>query len=126
MATERENYAALSGHYLHNGLLFLQQGDVEKAGEFLWGGMAAALKAVAATRGIGLRSHSQIRAYVRGLAKESQDQGIWDDFVKAQYLHSNFYEASLEREDLEMDVDSIRRRIGLLLEIARQPGRRDI
>lgn len=124
MVSEREDYASLSGHYLDNGLMFLQLGEVEKAGEFLWGGMAAALKAVAATRGIRLRTHNRVREYARGLAKESKDPGVWDDFVKAQHLHSNFYEASLERQDLEMDVDLIRRRIGLLLQMAdqRTPG----
>lgn len=40
-------YAFRSGEYMHNAFVTLDDGQVEKASEFLWGGMALAFKAVA-------------------------------------------------------------------------------
>ncbi len=45
-----EKHKAQSVHYLENAYKFIDAGDVEKASEFLWGSMAQAIKAVAATK----------------------------------------------------------------------------
>ncbi len=45
-------YVARSQEYLLNAHASLDQYEVEKAGEFLWGSMAQAIKAVAVLKGI--------------------------------------------------------------------------
>ena len=115
---QEEDYQALASHYLDNGLRFLQEDDVEKAGEFLWGSMAAAVKAVAAGRGLRLQSHRDLRRYARRLAEERNEPDIFRDFIQAEHLHANFYDVFLERQDMEAVVPDIRNRVTSLLELA--------
>jgi len=124
MATQEQDYRSLSTHYLENGLRSLQEGDVEKTGEFLWGSMAAAVKAVAARRGLSLQSHRDIRRYARRLATEEGEPEIFGDFLQAEHLHANFYEVFLEREDLEAVVGVIRYRVAFLLQMPAERGDR--
>lgn len=95
-----EKYKAQSIHYLENAFVSMKAGNVEKAGEFLWGSMAEALKAVAASRGRELRSHREIGEYARELAKQLEDEAIWDVYGGASYLHTNFYEAGLTLDEV--------------------------
>ena len=55
---------------MRNASKCIDEGDSEKASEFLWGSMAQALKGFAASRGRHLRNHRQIWDFVEGLAKE--------------------------------------------------------
>lgn len=96
-----DRYRGQSIHYYENALRFLEEGETEKAAEFLWGSVAEALKAVAATRGIVLRSHRDVREYARELAKELNDRSIFDGFKEANSLHADFYEAGLTLDDVK-------------------------
>jgi len=109
-------YARQSIRYLSNGFNALQKGDVDKASEFFWGSMAQAIKAVAIKRGVRLRSHGELWNYAKGLAKELNDESVYDAFFKANSLHSNFYETRLEQEDVGAVANSIKMVIGKLLE----------
>ena len=102
-------YASNARHYLDNGLVFLRSGDTAKSGEFLWGSIAEALKAVAASRGIHLASHSGLRRFATALAREEEDASLVEGVHMAESLHSNFYETELEAQDIVPVVDSIRR-----------------
>ncbi len=110
-----EKYVRQSHNYLRNASNFIDAANPEKAGEFLWGSMAQALKALAASRGIHLRTHSRIWDYVDGLAKELEDKSIYDAFVKANHLHTNFYESELELKDVRIMAEDIRLTVGKLL-----------
>lgn len=110
-----EKYKKQSLHYLENAFAALEDGESEKAGEFLWGSMAQALKAVAASKGIELRRHWDITDYARGLAKELEDKALSDAYGHANYLHSNFYEAGLRTEDVYVYAEDIRKAVGKLL-----------
>ncbi len=57
-------YIANSNQYWDNALLFLRKRETGKASEFLWGSVAEAVKAVAASRGKRLRAHALMRGYV--------------------------------------------------------------
>ena len=76
-AINNGKYKTQSVHYLENALKFIKAGNPEKAGEFLWGSMAQALKAVAASKGIELNTHQEIRRYARELAKRCKDESIY-------------------------------------------------
>lgn len=115
--TDVEKYRGRSIHYLENALQAIDLGEGEKAGDFLWGGFAQALKAVAAGNNIQLRKHWDIADYARDVAKALNDKSIYDVYGHASYLHSNFYEAGLRKEDLEIYAEEIRAMVGRLLKL---------
>lgn len=116
-AINNEKYKPQSIHYLENAFKFIKVGNPEKAGEFLWGSMAQALKAVAASRGRELNTHQEIGRYARELAKRSKDESIWNGFSQASYLHSNFYEAGLSMEEVFIYAGRIKITVRKLLEM---------
>ena len=105
MVTER--FQAQSEHYYENALNFLRQGETQKAAELLWGSIAEALKAVAASRGLRLRNHREIWEYARELARELSDESIFDGFKAAHSLHSDFYEAGLTLDDVKLEWETL-------------------
>jgi len=114
---EVEKHKAQSIHYLENAFHFIEAGDAEKASEFLWGSMAQAIKAVASSRGIQLKSHWKLREYTIELARARQDVDIKNTFDKAQSLHSNFYETGLLMEDVAMSAENVRATVAKLLSL---------
>ena len=112
-----QEYKNQSAYYYGNALKSIEAGDPAKAGEFLWGSMAEALKAVAASKGIPLKSHGELRSYARELAKERKDESIFSVFRSAESLHRNFYEFGFELEDVHMLIGEIRETIRKLLEL---------
>ena len=97
-----EHFQAQSEHYYENALKFIRQGETQKAAELLWGSIAEALKAVAASRGLRLRNHREIWEYARELARELSDESIFDGFREAYSLHTDFYEAELTVDDVKV------------------------
>lgn len=112
-----EKYAAQSLRYLRNASKSIDEGNQDKAGEFLWGSMAQALKAVGATKGYNLRNHRQIWSFAESLTKELGDRSIYDTFLHANFLHANFYEAELELKDVRGIAEEIKVTIGKLLSL---------
>lgn len=112
-----EKHKAQSVHYLENAYKFIDAGDVEKASEFLWGSMAQAIKAVAATKEITLKSHRQLWDYTESLSKELDNKSIFDSFFHANSLHSNFYECELELKDVIRVAEEIRMTVDTLLSL---------
>lgn len=115
-----EKHKAQSLHYLKNAYKFMDAGDAEKASEFLWGSMAQAVKAVAATKGVTLKEHRLLRNYAESLSKELEDKSIYDYFLHAESLHSNFYESQLELRDVIRIADEVRMTVDKLLSLIRQ------
>ena len=103
-----------SVHYFENALRYIEMGDSEKASELLWGSMSQALKAVAANRGIRLKSHKDIRNYAIEATRATRDDSIWHAFTTAQSLHSNFYETGLMLEDVAIAAKEIKEAIATL------------
>jgi uncharacterized protein (UPF0332 family) len=110
-----KTYVFRSAEYLHNAYVSLDQEELEKASELLWGSMALAVKAVAALREIELRSHAAIWEYARQLSQELGDLQLFDAFRDANRLHSNFYESDLTREVTLSSEERVRIAIGRLL-----------
>ncbi len=104
-------------HYFENAIKSIDAGNAEKASEFLWGSMAQALKAVAASRNIQLKSHEQIRNYAMELARGLKDESLRHAFDKAQSLHSNFYECGLTLEDVSIGAEDIKVALTKLLSL---------
>lgn len=116
METAQE-YKSQSIHYLENVYNFIDTGDAEKAGEFLWGSMAEALKAAAASEGRRLKAHWEIGDYALELAKKYEDKSIWDAYGHASYFHHGFYEAGLTIDDVRLRLDEVREAIVKLFKL---------
>ena len=110
-------YSDRSRLYLANAGTTFREQRPEKTGEFLWGAMAEALKAVAAVKDIALRNHNQIRRYARDAASELRDERLLDAFRDAQTLHSNFYEGMFDMGELARLSATIRDAVDALLEL---------
>lgn len=108
-------YVLASLHYLENALLVLNSRDAGKASELLWGSVAEAMQAVAASRGKRLANHHSLRWFAANLSKELGDKSIVGAFYQAQALHSNFHEVELTPEDVAMVVEPIRTTVAKLL-----------
>lgn len=95
-------YLNQSLEYFENASKAFKDGNPEKAGEFLWGSVATALKALAmAKRGIEIRSHSQFWEIARELTRETGDVTIYESYKEANSLHSNFYDSRLSLDDIK-------------------------
>ncbi|MBM3942314.1 MAG: hypothetical protein FJ316_05225 [SAR202 cluster bacterium] len=110
-------YVARSRHYLENAYISLERNEVEKAGEFLWGSMAQAIKAVAASKGRQLRHQREVGEYLMELSKALRDPGLRDAFRDANSLHQNFYESGLNRAIVLEYGERIRPAVGRLLRL---------
>lgn len=110
-------YKKQAMRYLGNAFISLEAGEPEKAGEFLWGSMAQAVKAVAATHEIRLTRHDQISEYANSLGKELNDKDVIAHFQLANSLHWNFYETELRTVDVARYAELIRPTIGKLLSL---------
>ena len=88
-------YRSQSLHYLDNAKEFLARQEFTKASEFLWGAVAQAVKAVAASNGVHLAHHGQVWDYAEAISREQDDPAIFQDFRQANTMHVNFYEAGL-------------------------------
>lgn len=117
-----EKYKSQSVHFLENAFRFIEAKEIEKASEFLWGSMAEAIKAIAISKGFFLKSHRQLWDYAEGLAKELQDESIFNAFRHANSLHSNFYESTLELKDVLRVAEDVRATVGKLLRLLPQGG----
>jgi len=95
-------YLNQSLEHFENASKAFKDGNPEKAGEFLWGSVATALKALAmAKRGIEIRSHNQFWEIARELTRETGDVTIYESYKEANSLHSNFYDSRLSLDDIK-------------------------
>ena len=121
MATEARQtvrkYVGASLHYLENALELLHKEEPAKAGELLWGSVAQAIQAVAASRGMLLSNHRSLRWFISTLGKELNDGTLVAGFRRAEYLHSNFHDVDLSVEDIALEIDSIRGLVSRLLSL---------
>ncbi len=69
-----EKYKAQSTHYFENALGSIQAGEAGKAGEFLWGSVAEALKAVNDPAKINVEDARKL--VVSGMEQERRALGI--------------------------------------------------
>ena len=66
------------------------------------------IKALAAKRGLELRSHGELHKFVAELTKESGDPEIRRLWQSAASLHQNFYENWLPPEMVEGNADDVK------------------
>ena len=98
MGEVAEHYLGLARKYLKESEVFMGKGDYVQASEKLWGAAAEMVKAVAAKRGVELKTHGDLWGFVRELRNELKDPELSRLFLQANYLHQNLYEGVLPAE----------------------------
>jgi HEPN domain-containing protein len=115
------DYLNQSLKYLENALKASKDGDPEKVGEFLWGSVATALKAlVMAKKGLEVKRHSQFWEIARELARETGDLSIYEGFKEANSLHTNFYEFQLSLDDVKGAAERIAQLVEKLIDLTEE------
>ena len=115
MVTEAvKHYLELNRKYLGEGESLLMKGDPVQASEKFWGAAAEIVKAVAAERGLELRTHADLWAFVTKLRDEVKEPEITRLFGLAGMLHQNFYEASMTPEAVRDHAQAIKQFISKL------------
>ena len=112
-----EKYAEQSLHYLNNAAKYIDKEDIGKASEFLWGSVAQAVKALAASKGFSLKKYSKIRDFVMQLSRELDDSTIYSVYMNAYALHLNFYEMDMDMTDIRRMSEDIRKLVGKILHL---------
>ncbi len=87
-----EDYLNLNDKYLKEAEALMEKGDYVQASEKFWGAAAEIVKAVAAQRGIEIRSHGELYRFITTLREEMDDPELTKLFTAAGTLHQNFYE----------------------------------
>ena len=109
-----KHYLKLNRKYLSEGEALLRKRDPVQASEKFWGAAAEIVKAVAAGRGLELRTHLDLWSFVTKLRDELSDPEITRLFSIAGMLHQNFYEASMTFEAVKDSAESIKQLINKL------------
>lgn len=92
-------------------------GDTLQASEKLWGAAAHAIMAVAQQRGLEHGTHRALINAARQIAEEADDERLRSGILAARHFHSNFYNGTMEPEDVEYDRPLVHRFVALMLAI---------
>lgn len=90
-------------------------GDTLQASEKLWGAAAHAIMAVAQRRGLEHGTHRALINAARQIADKADDERLRSGILAARHFHSNFYNGTMEPEDIEYDRPLVHRFVALML-----------
>ena len=94
-------------------------GDTLQASEKLWGAAAHAVMAVAQQRGLEHGTHRTLINSARQITEEQDDEllrsALQVGILAARHFHSNFYNGTMEPEDIEYDRPLVHRFVALML-----------
>ena len=114
MAVTDEQLAKATGH-LQTSYIFIEQaeeefgrGDLLQASEKAWGAAVHAVKAASVQRRWKHGKYGPLRENVQKLADECDDAELPPLFRLANSLHRNFYEDSLDEEDVRKSIGDVR------------------
>ena len=114
-SSEVEGYVRRSDEYWRQAQTLLAQGEVEKASELAWGSVVERVKALAAAKlGAELRSHREVRDFLKRIANQIPDQDLYRSYREAESLHINFYESFFDADEVRMSFAVIE---GLLIRL---------
>lgn len=90
-------------------------GDILQASEKLWGAAAHAITAVAQQRGLNHGTHRTMINAARQIADERDDDQMRVGILAAQHFHANFYNGTMEIDDIAYDRPLVHRFVALML-----------
>ena len=100
MATWRE-HLAISHRFRDQGLAEVESGDLLQGSEKLWGAAAHAVKAAAEQRGWKHNGHFYLHKVINELVLVTEDERLNVWFDAANQLHVNFYENTLDSDEID-------------------------
>jgi hypothetical protein len=109
-----EIYLKLCQKYLMEGEKLLKEKDYVQASEKFWGSATQIVKAIAAERGLELRSHDELHSFILKLEKEAGNPDIRRLWQSAGMLHQNFYENWLPPEMVEENAEDVKKLINII------------
>ena len=110
-----QDHAMTAQDFLTASDLEFAAGDVLQASEKLWGAAAHAITAVAKQRGLDHGTHRTLINAARQIAVEVDDERLRVGIAEAQHFHSNFYNKTMEPEDVEYARPLVHRYVALML-----------
>ena len=111
---QTDHYRDLSAGYLRKARAHLAEGDLTQASEKGWGAAAVLVKAAAEKRGWQHDGHRNLWNVARQLVGETGDPDLRLEYGYAQAMHINFYEAAMNREEVEEYLQHVERLVGKL------------
>ena len=103
-----EFHLKLCEKYLREGDDLLAKSDYVQASEKFWGAASQAVKALAAERGMELRSHGELHVFVARLGEEAGEPEIRRLWQSAGMLHQNFYENWLPPRMVKENAEDVK------------------
>jgi len=116
-----KHYLELNRKYLKEAEGFLAKGDSVQASEKLWGASAEIVKAVAAQRGLELKTHADLWNFTTKLSSELGDPEMLRLFAIANYLHQNFYENVMTFEAVSASAEAVKQFIKKVEKVLAKP-----
>jgi hypothetical protein len=107
--TQTRNYAAASRALLAQTQEELDKDDLRQASEKGWGAAAQMVKAVGESRGWRHDGHAVLFEMINQPVSETGYSQLGMDFHTANNLHINFYENTMGRELVDLEIESIHR-----------------
>ena len=111
-----EKHTILARKLLEDAEAEIAAGDLVQGGEKLWGATSQALRAYCESHGLPHGRYQHRRRAVLDLAEELGNPTIRMAFGIAQACHGNFYNDSIEQEDMETYLPDIRELVRVILE----------
>ena len=106
MATWRE-HLAISHRFRDQGLAEVESGDLLQGSEKLWGAAAHAVKAAAEQRGWKHNGHFYLHKVIKELVLVTGDERLDVWFQAANRLHVNFYENTLDANEIDERAQAV-------------------
>ena len=120
---ESEKYAELSRRYIERADEYLRAGDSVQASEKGWGAVAEAVKSIAEQRGWNHWGHHLLNDAAFQLSQEWGRPDLMLLYDSSERLHINFYEDTLELDDISTRVGNAKALLRELETLRNQPPR---
>ncbi len=114
-----ELHLKLCEKYLREAEELLRKGNHVQASEKAWGAATQIVKAVAAKRGLEIRSHRELWEFVEKLAEETWDEELRRLWHIANSLHINSYEAWAPPQMVMSGIKDLKRLVDKLKKLVK-------
>lgn len=112
-----QRYITTAEFYLSNADKKLAEGELSKAGEFLWGAIAIQLKTIGALNDFPVDDHAKTIVVGDRVAAARNDPQLRAAIMMAEKLHANYYETFLREEEFTRYVAEVKLAYSKLAEV---------
>ena len=120
---EPERYNEVSLQYIRRADEYVRAGDRVQASEKGWGAVAEAIKSIAEGRGWNHWGHHLLNDATFQLSEEWNRPDVLSMYDTVEKLHINFYEDSMELDEIESRISTAKNLLGELATLRDEPPR---